>query len=267
MKLHASCVVFQLIGILQVLSIVAGQPGFVYHNYTSFTALLRNYEASFANKAYLYSIGKSVQGRELWVLAIADTQPNVHIPLRPEMKYISNVHGNEAPTQEILIHFIDHVLRNQQADPDVDYLLKNTRLHVMVSMNPDGYEISRVGDCESLLGRFNANKYDLNRNFPDLFQCNQAPIQTETQLVLNWFDNNSFVLSANFHTGAAVVNYPFDNFFNSNANSTAIRYHPTDDDDIFRDISKTYSAYNPIMRNNECENFTDGIVNGGKLIT
>jgi murein tripeptide amidase MpaA len=264
MKFNFYCWLLHVIITLKVLQFANGQADFVYHDYAKLTELLKNYSSSFANKAHLYSIGKSVQGRELWVLAMADTQPNVHIPLRPEVKYVGNMHGNEVPSKEILIHFIDYVLRNQFNDPDVDYLLKTTRIHVMVSMNPDGYEISRVEDCESTIGRFNAKNYDLNRNFPDLFECNQDPIQIETKSALDWFHNNSFVLSANFHTGAVVVNYPFDNSPIENEYKLINNRNPTDDDDIFRNISKVYSSHNPAMRNNKCNNFTDGIVNGGR---
>jgi murein tripeptide amidase MpaA len=141
-------------------------------------------------------------GRELWVAAIANSQPNVHLPLRPEAKYIGNMHGNEVAGKEVLIYFIEYLLNNQNSDPNVDYLLKNTRIHIMPSMNPDGLEASTVGDCNSVNGRYNSNKFDLNRNFPDLFECNNDEIQPETKAVMNWLSNNEFVISANFHGGA-----------------------------------------------------------------
>ena len=96
------------------------------------------------------------------------------------------------------------MLNNQNTDPSVDYLMKNSRLHVMPSMNPDGLQRSSVGDCDSVVGRANANNYDLNRNFPDFFQCNTDRIQPETHSVINWLENNQFVISANFHGGSVV---------------------------------------------------------------
>ena len=53
---------------------------------------------------------------------------------------------------------------------------------------------------------------DLNRNFPDFYHGNNAIIQPETQAVITWLHQQQFVLSANFHGGSLVANYPLDNF-------------------------------------------------------
>lgn len=59
--------------------------------------------------------------------------------------------------------------------------------------------------------RYNKNGEDLNRNFPDAFENNNNLIQPETQAVINWIKNETFVLSANLHGGALVASYTFDN--------------------------------------------------------
>lgn len=177
------------------------------------------------------------------------------------------MHGNEVPSKEVLIQLLDYMLTSQTTDPDVDFIMKNTRVHIMPSMNPDGFEMSRVNDCSSVTGRYNANNRDLNRNFPDFFETNSEPIQPETTAVMNWLAANNFVLSANGHGGSLVVNYPFDNYRNSNGIS---KDNPSDDDDVFVVMSRNYSRNNPAMRAKaDCtvgEPFTDGTVNGGKLI-
>lgn len=238
---------------------------FTYHNYNDLTKLMNDYASKFPTKTYLYSIGKSVQGRDLWVLAIADTNPSQHVLLRPEVKYIGNMHGNEVPSKEILLHLIDYLLNSQGTDSSVDYLLKNTRIHIMPSMNPDGFEISQVGDCESVNGRYNANGYDLNRNFPDLFENNTNPIQVETRAVMDWLATNSFVLSANFHGGSLVVNYPYDNYKDAN---DITKNNPSADDDVFKTMALNYSANNVAMRGSSCgDSFPEGITNGGNFNT
>jgi hypothetical protein len=58
---------------------------FNYHNYTQLTKVLQQYANTYPTKTYLYSIGQSVMGRQLWVLALSNDNPDKHIPLRPEV--------------------------------------------------------------------------------------------------------------------------------------------------------------------------------------
>lgn len=44
--------------------------GFKYHNYDELTKLLKLIAKKFPDITKLYSIGKSVQGRELWVISV-----------------------------------------------------------------------------------------------------------------------------------------------------------------------------------------------------
>jgi hypothetical protein len=74
--------------ILFYFGLVKSALDFGYHNYVSLNATLYRYQQQFPDKVWLYSIGKSVQNRDLLVVAISDSKPNQHIQLRPEAKYI-----------------------------------------------------------------------------------------------------------------------------------------------------------------------------------
>lgn len=58
------------------------------------TKWLKNLAEKFPEITHLHSIGKSVNNRELWVLIISNN-PREHILLKPEFKYVANMHGNE----------------------------------------------------------------------------------------------------------------------------------------------------------------------------
>ncbi len=82
---------------------------------------------------------------------------------------------------------------------------------------------------------------------------------------MDWLENNTFVLSANFHGGALVVNYPYDNLFAINSLNDEIE-NLCDDNDVFRNMSLVYSRNHLTMNKSNCgNNFTDGITNGGKF--
>lgn len=217
----------------------------------------------------LYSIGKSVENRDLWVLELS-SEPGKHIPGRPEMKYIANMHGNEVVGREMLLLLAKYLCENYGSKNNrVSSLLNNTRLHFLPSMNPDGYEMAVKNQ---MLGRENANGVDLNRNFPDQYGTNSynRVQEPETLAVMNWSLSLPFVLSANLHGGSLVANYPFDDSAKdfSNDNDRMPAYNPTQEDELFKYLARTYSTSHSTMQNGlPCpafvnEKFPEGITNG-----
>ena len=217
-----------------------------YHNYNELTDFLININNEFPAITNLFSIGQSVQGRELWVLEISDN-PGVN-EIEPEFKYIANMHGDETVGRELCLYLISWFVNGYGTDERATNLINDTSIFIMPSMNPDGFENG---------SRYNANNVDLNRDFPDQFNDpnnSLAGRQPETQAVMQWTWERNFVLSANMHTGALVVNYPFD------GPNTGV-YSAAPDDDVFVQISSCYADSHPNM---ESGGFQNGITNGSQ---
>lgn len=105
--------------------------------------------------------------------------------------------------------------------------------------------------------RENANRVDLNRNFPDQYRASEGELQRETQNIIQWLEKSrgKFAISANFHGGDLVVNYPFDGFRNDQRSGD----NKSPDNDVFISISRAYASPNPTMTR-----FDRGITNGAK---
>ena len=63
-------------------------PDFSIHTYDLMEKFLKNLVTKYPSITRLYSIGKSVQGTELWVLEISDN-PGIHESGEPEFKYVA----------------------------------------------------------------------------------------------------------------------------------------------------------------------------------
>lgn len=240
---------------------------FKHHDYEEMTWFLKYFAKKYPAITRLYSIGYSVQNRKLWVMEISEN-PGKHEAGEPEVKYIGNIHGNEALGRELLLQLIKYLCENYASDADVKKLVDTTGIHILPSMNPDGYEMAAVrGKGYKLIGKRNARGIDLNRNFPDqFFPSTTGPPQAEVKAVMDWIEEYPFVLSASLHSGALVALYPYDD-----SPSGQSLYSATPDDDVFRRLAKTYSQGHPVMHlanpkwnctDQKEEHFIDGITNG-----
>lgn len=212
-----------------------------YPNHEEITRKLMAAQARLPGIIKVFSIGKSVQGRELWMVKISD---NVHLDeVEPEFKYISSMHGDEITGRELTTFLIEEIATKYGRDPEITQLVNNTEIYIMPSMNPDGSAVKRRG---------NARGIDLNRNFPDMTRDRESSTigrEIENQAVMRFQSTRQFALSANFHGGTIVANYPWD-----------AKYDPHPLDDLVREISQVYSDHNPDMRSST--EFDGGITNG-----
>ena len=216
---------------------------FKHHNYEQMTWYLKKFALEYPQITKLYSIGYSVQNRKLWAMKIS-SNPEQHDPGEPEFKLVGNIHGNEFVGREMLLRLIKHLCENYGKNEEITKLVDTTGIHILPSLNPDGYELASVKGKENpYIGHRNANGVDINRNFPDqFFPSTTGSPQPETRAAMDWIQAHPFVLSGSLHSGALVASYPYDD-----SPSGQSLYSATPDDDVFRHLAKSYSQAHPVM--------------------
>jgi len=225
-----------------------------YPTYGAYISMMYQFAADYPDLCRIDSIGASVNGRAILFAKISD---NVNPDeAEPEFLYTSTMHGDETTGFVLMLRLIDYLLRNYGVNDKVTCLVDNLEIWINPLANPDGTYF--MGDS-TVFGatRCNADSVDLNRNFPDP-QYGDHPDgyqwQPETIAMINFADQHHFVLSANFHGGAEVVNYPWDTWEKRHADDEWLIW-------LCRQYADTVHAYSPA---GYMSGFDDGITNGAE---
>ncbi|XP_015886376.3 carboxypeptidase SOL1 isoform X3 [Ziziphus jujuba] len=182
-----------------------------------------------------------------WVIEISNKAGEEEA--KPAFKYIGNVHGDEPVGRELLMLLANWICNNYMKDPLATLIVENVHLHILPSMNPDGFALRQRG---------NAKNIDLNRDFPDQFfpwNDDLNSRQPETKAIMKWLKEIHFTASASLHGGALVANYPWDGTQDKRRN-----YYACPDDETFRFLASAYSRSHHNM--SLSKEFQEGITNG-----
>lgn len=222
-----------------------------YPTYSQYVGIMEEFQNQHPEICKLEEYGTSVEGRKLLVVKISD---NVNIKEdEPEFFYSSTMHGDETAGYVLMLRLIDYLLKNYSTDTRVSDLLNSTEIWINPLSNPDGtYYLSN----NDIFGarRANSNGADLNRNFPDPAE-GQHPDNNEWQkenvAMMDFMKQHNFTLSANFHGGKEVINYPWD---------TWKTRHP--DDNWYKEISREYADTVHANSIDYMKDLQNGITNG-----
>ncbi|PKP19770.1 MAG: hypothetical protein CVU05_10600 [Bacteroidetes bacterium HGW-Bacteroidetes-21] len=186
-----------------------------YPTYSQYVTMMTTFASDHANICRLDTLTTLSSGRMILALKITDN-PTVN-ENEPEFLYSSSMHGDELTGAILMLRLIDYLTNNYGTLPRVTNIVNNIELWICPLANPDGTYYA--GDnTPTGARRNNANNIDLNRNYPDP-RSGQHPDgnawQPETVAFMAFADEHDFVMAANFHGGAEVVNYPWDTWITS----------------------------------------------------
>jgi len=232
-----------------------------YSDHTQMVNILEKVVADHPDIAERYTIGTSEEGRSLDCIHITQGVKEQRTLLKPMVKYVANIHGDEAVGRELLIGLARYLTDNYESDPRVRNIVDTTDIHLLPSVNPDG----NAADT-----RHNTNDEDLNRAFPGWTELGMPrndlikDREKEVKAMMNWILDNPFVLSISFHDGRVMINYPWDDSPVAVEGEKAI----CPDDDVFSELSALYADNHAFMWTGKClchsETFNKGISNGAE---
>jgi len=225
-----------------------------YPTYEQYLQMMQQFAADHPGICRLDTFGVSVQGRLLLALKISDRVGEDE----PEAGffYTSTMHGDELAGYVLLLRLAAYLLEGYGSDGEVTGLVDSLAIWINPLANPDGtygpgHDTSVVNST-----RENTNGINLNRDFPDPDQHepnDTAGRAVETRHMMRFMEAQKFTLSANLHSGAEVVNYPWDHTFDLHA-----------DDSWYRFVSREYADEARAVDPGYMNLFEDGITNGAR---
>ncbi|MBU0618508.1 MAG: M14 family metallocarboxypeptidase, partial [Planctomycetes bacterium] len=92
-------------------------------------------EAARPDLCEVFSIGTSIEGRDLWVLHITGTEAGN----KPAVLYETLIHAREWITAPMVLYLADYLVNNYDANPGVQELVDGLDIYLLPCANPDGY--------------------------------------------------------------------------------------------------------------------------------
>ena len=208
-----------------------------YPTYNTYDSLMTRFQANYPNLCRTFSIKTLTSGRKLLFVKISKNPDSTEN--EPKFLYTSSIHGNELTGYVLMLRLIDYLLSNYGSNARVTNIINNMEIWINPLANPDGAYAGGNNTVDSATYN-NGNNINLNRNYPDP-QNGQHPDgeawQPETMAFMALADSVQFTMSANFHGGVEVANYPWDTWSQLPADNNWWNY-------VCREYADTIHIYN-----------------------
>jgi hypothetical protein len=115
-----------------------------WHDCGELAADMKRLQAAFPKFLKLESIGKSHDGRDLWLMTVNNpaTGPET---AKAGMYIEANIHGNEIQGGEVCLYTIWYLMENYGRIPDVTRLVDERVFYIIPTVNPDGRQYFMEG--------------------------------------------------------------------------------------------------------------------------
>ncbi|HRP08045.1 MAG TPA: M14 family metallopeptidase [Gemmatimonadales bacterium] len=108
-----------------------------FYDHAAIGEIGRRLQAAHPNTCRLSSIGKSHEGRDIWLITVTDFTKGPDTA-RPAMYIDGNIHSNEVQGSEFALYTAWYLCEMQGQNAWIDSLLAERTLYIVPTINPDG---------------------------------------------------------------------------------------------------------------------------------
>ncbi|MEI6290957.1 MAG: M14 family metallopeptidase [Chloroflexota bacterium] len=141
-----------------------------FYRYEALTELLKQFAQEYPKLARIQSIGKSHEGRDVWLLTVTnfETGPDDE---KPAMWVDGNIHASELAASAANLYYINKLLTGFESDKTIQEVLNTRALYICPRVNPDGAEWAMADQPKVI--RSSTRPYPYNEEAIDGLMANQ----------------------------------------------------------------------------------------------
>ena len=107
--------------------------------------ILREFHEMYPELTELYSIGESLEGRQLWVMEVS-AEVTGPASEKPAMYLDGGIHSGEFTGSQVALYTLGQLLIRYGWDPEVTDLLESYAFYIRPKFNPDGSDLALLYD-------------------------------------------------------------------------------------------------------------------------
>jgi len=108
-----------------------------FYRHAEMSELLKAYAKEYPDLVTLESIGKSFEGRDIWVVAVTNRKTG-DAETKPAMWIDGNIHAVELTASASCLYFLDYLTKQYGKDKRVTHTLDTRAFYICPRVNPDG---------------------------------------------------------------------------------------------------------------------------------
>src|SRR5512147_2224517 len=112
-----------------------------FYRYNELTRLLKGYAKEYPNLIRLASIGKSHEGRDVWLVTVTSFKLEEDAE-KPAFWVDGNIHASEVTASAAALYLIHSLVTRYKKDANVRRALDTRAFYIVPRVNPDGAELA-----------------------------------------------------------------------------------------------------------------------------